>query len=249
MPTKCWKLYVERSCSLDKLCKCGCGEKIIITAHHKYVGIPNFIRGHSTRVLSKDQLKKRSESAKKRTAEGRNKVFIGWWNGKERSPEQKAKQSKKMSGENHPFYGKKRPEHSKVMSALYKQNDNHVFKCPIAREKAKQNHPDFSGKNHPRYIDGRNSDPAFTAAYVGNRRAMKLEQTPENADLEKILEIYKECRRLNQEHPNGRGRAAFHVDHIMPLSRGGLHHEDNLRVIPAEENLRKHAKIIAREEV
>lgn len=34
-----------------------------------------------------------------------------------------------------------------------------------------------------------------------------------------------------------------HVDHIYPLALGGLHHPWNLRVIPAQENRRKHAKI------
>ena len=36
----------------------------------------------------------------------------------------------------------------------------------------------------------------------------------------------------------------YHVDHIIPLSKGGLHHPDNLRVITATENLRKHTKLI-----
>jgi len=31
----------------------------------------------------------------------------------------------------------------------------------------------------------------------------------------------------------------FHVDHIVPLSKGGLHCVDNLQVIPAIDNLRK----------
>lgn len=31
----------------------------------------------------------------------------------------------------------------------------------------------------------------------------------------------------------------FHVDHIIPLSRGGEHRADNLQVIPAIDNLRK----------
>lgn len=34
----------------------------------------------------------------------------------------------------------------------------------------------------------------------------------------------------------------FHVDHIIPLSRGGKHIFDNLQVIPAIDNLRKGAK-------
>ncbi len=32
----------------------------------------------------------------------------------------------------------------------------------------------------------------------------------------------------------------FHVDHIVPLSIGGLHHPSNLQVVPARWNTRKH---------
>lgn len=35
----------------------------------------------------------------------------------------------------------------------------------------------------------------------------------------------------------------FHVDHIIPLSKGGKHETDNLRVIPAIDNLRKGATL------
>lgn len=34
----------------------------------------------------------------------------------------------------------------------------------------------------------------------------------------------------------------FHVDHIVPLSKGGLHEADNLQILPAVDNLRKGAK-------
>lgn len=34
----------------------------------------------------------------------------------------------------------------------------------------------------------------------------------------------------------------FHVDHIIPLAKGGLHTADNLQVIPAIDNLRKGKK-------
>lgn len=35
----------------------------------------------------------------------------------------------------------------------------------------------------------------------------------------------------------------WHVDHIVPISRGGRHHPDNLQYLPAEVNQRKHTRL------
>jgi hypothetical protein len=40
-------------------------------------------------------------------------------------------------------------------------------------------------------------------------------------------------------------RYPFHVDHIMPLARGGMHHQDNLQILSKKKNLSKGAKLIA----
>jgi 5-methylcytosine-specific restriction endonuclease McrA len=58
------------------------------------------------------------------------------------------------------------------------------------------------------------------------------EQTPPDADLKLIQKIYMEC-------PEG-----YEVDHIIPISKGGLHHQDNLQYLPWKENRRKGNKII-----
>ncbi len=34
----------------------------------------------------------------------------------------------------------------------------------------------------------------------------------------------------------------WHVDHVMPLSKGGAHELRNLQLLPATQNLRKHAR-------
>jgi len=83
----------------------------------------------------------------------------------------------------------------------------------------------------------RKSNKEQMAAKSAKRRAYKLNQTPDDANPEKIMELYKEAREL--EKSTG---IKYHVDHIIPLSKGGLHHEDNLQVITATENLRKGAK-------
>lgn len=52
-----------------------------------------------------------------------------------------------------------------------------------------------------------------------------------NANKEKIKQIYENC-------PVG-----YEVDHIIPLSKGGLHHEDNLQYLTIKENRSKGNKI------
>ena len=64
------------------------------------------------------------------------------------------------------------------------------------------------------------------------RRARKLKQTPKWADLNKIKEIYLNC-------PEG-----CEVDHIHPLSKGGLHVHYNLQYLSISENRSKGAKIL-----
>ena len=62
----------------------------------------------------------------------------------------------------------------------------------------------------------------------------KSNQTPLDADLEKIKEIYYNC-------PEG-----HEVDHIIPISKGGLHHQDNLQYLTISENRRKSNKLVGR---
>ena len=72
-------------------------------------------------------------------------------------------------------------------------------------------------------------------AKAQRRRANKLNQTPDNVDHSKIKQIYEYAAKLNDMC----GYAAYHVDHITPLSRGGLHVHTNLQVIPAKYNSEK----------
>jgi 5-methylcytosine-specific restriction endonuclease McrA len=59
----------------------------------------------------------------------------------------------------------------------------------------------------------------------------KKNQTPSDADMELIREIYLNC-------PEG-----YEVDHIIPISKGGLHHQDNLQYLTISENRSKGDKI------
>ena len=37
----------------------------------------------------------------------------------------------------------------------------------------------------------------------------------------------------------------YHLDHKVPLNKGGLHHQDNLMYVPANLNLRKSDKLLS----
>lgn len=62
--------------------------------------------------------------------------------------------------------------------------------------------------------------------------AKKKNQTPENADISSIQQFYINC-------PQG-----YEVDHIIPISKGGLHTLDNLQYLTISENRKKSNKIL-----
>ena len=84
------------------------------------------------------------------------------------------------------------------------------------------------------------ANPGHSAAYVAKRHAAKLQRTPAwltKFDLLKIKCMYQVAAMRNRE-----SGYAWHVDHIIPLQGvfvSGLHVPDNLRVIPAVDNMRK----------
>jgi hypothetical protein len=76
------------------------------------------------------------------------------------------------------------------------------------------------------------------AAQAAKRRAWKQAATGPWTDAAAIRDVYHQRKR--QEKVT---RARHHVDHILPLSRGGAHCSANLRITPAPENLSKGAQL------
>lgn len=63
--------------------------------------------------------------------------------------------------------------------------------------------------------------------------AKKKNQTPPNADIKAMQQFYLNC-------PIG-----YEVDHIIPLSKGGLHSIENLQYLTISENRKKSNKLMA----
>lgn len=68
---------------------------------------------------------------------------------------------------------------------------------------------------------------ARNVAHVIAYRAKKKDAITESTDFELIKRIYENC-------PIG-----YEVDHIIPLSKNGKHHQDNLQYLNSIENRRK----------
>ena len=72
--------------------------------------------------------------------------------------------------------------------------------------------------------------------YRAKRRGATVPLTFE--EQAKVNALYAKARELTRLTG-----AAYHVDHIRPLSKGGLHHPDNLQVLLGSENSRKGARL------
>jgi 5-methylcytosine-specific restriction endonuclease McrA len=76
-------------------------------------------------------------------------------------------------------------------------------------------------------------------ARASKRRALKIQAVLPTTDDELIKNLYELRKFMTEEYGE-----QHHVDHIIPLSIGGAHHQDNMRVITAKENLEKKDKYI-----
>ena len=71
------------------------------------------------------------------------------------------------------------------------------------------------------------------------KRRERLQTILTAEEMENIQSIYEECQRISQETG-----IPHHVDHIIPLAKGGQHHPSNLQILSATENLKKGTKIV-----
>ncbi|MCP4763387.1 MAG: HNH endonuclease [archaeon] len=111
------------------------------------------------------------------------------------------------------------------------------------KEKRLKKNRTYYWKNHDKQIERRRKygreNKDIINAQTGKRRAKIKNAITDDADLELIKEFYTDARNLTEQTG-----IPHEVDHIIPLSKDGLHHQDNLQVLTAKENRQKHNKII-----
>jgi len=115
------------------------------------------------------------------------------------------------------------------------------------REKGRETSKLWRKKNPTKYKENlenwikENPDKYKLITAKGNskRRAAEKNNTPDLTHNQKLIieTIYLQRIRLEK-----RFGLQFHVDHIIPISKGGLHIPSNLQVLPAKLNLQKNSQ-------
>ncbi len=122
-----------------------------------------------------------------------------------------------------------------------KWQSKHPTKVLQYNEKHKKK-PDYKLRHQKANQKWKKANRAYCNADWYKRYAHKLRATPIWADFSKIKRIYEKAVRLTIKTG-----IPHQVDHIIPLlgkTVCGLHVQNNLRVITAQENRTKHNKII-----
>jgi hypothetical protein len=123
----------------------------------------------------------------------------------------------------------------------YRKKDKYINYINKLKQSGKLNEYYSKYRNSTKYIfmikKYRKTDKFLILhkSYQAFRRAYKLKAVPKWANLEKIKDIYRQC---------GKG---YHVDHRIPLQGTnvcGLHVENNLQILKAEDNISKGNRFI-----
>lgn len=116
------------------------------------------------------------------------------------------------------------------------------------RERSVQNSRDWHANNKDRDRDYREKyrkeNPEVMRHHERNRRARinSAEGSHSFSDIELMLVKQKEKCAFCQSRLIKSGDKKYHIDHIMPLSKGGSNWPGNLQLLCKKCNLSKHAK-------
>lgn len=111
-----------------------------------------------------------------------------------------------------------------------KYREENKEKISFQRRKYRQNNKEKIATRNKKW---QQANPGKIAGYSSSRRAREYNAIPPNQTKSEASEIAD----FYADKPKG-----YHVDHIVPLAKGGTHSLINLQYLTAEENHRKHAK-------
>lgn len=178
--------------------------------------------GSSCRVCDRKRFRDHYKNNKEHYSKKCKLYYYANWEVKQKQHRQYYKNNLEESKGYAKEYNKKHKEKNKKYQYDYHQNkmmdDNYV-------KRRRENNVRWAKEN-----------PIKNAIKYARRRAMKLNQTPTLTQEEKyqIEMIYKKSQELGKD---------WHVDHIRPLSKGGLHHPNNLQIVQKKYNLQKSDKL------
>lgn len=131
------------------------------------------------------------------------------------------------------FYGRCKICHNKRNVNYYKKNSEKINK---RARKYYQNNAEVYKTMKQNNREWRKNNLDKMSALAAKYRARKLNQTPNlTQEEEDFIElIYKKSQELGKY---------WQVDHIIPLSKGGLHCPDNLQIVTREYNQQKSDKL------
>ena len=117
-------------------------------------------------------------------------------------------------------------------------------KLEARRQKKREYQAQYRQRNPTAYKQWVDSNRGYYNSVKRLRKHGIRNATPKWADLDKINNIYSLAVEMNKM-----GTERWHVDHEIPLNGKtvcGLHVHENLRIIPAKENLRKSNRLNGR---
>lgn len=157
---------------------------------------------------------------------------------------ERAAATKKAWRERNPIYNKAYRERNRERIAA-KHKVYHKAWAERNRERKAATNKAWRERNPERAAETnkawRERNPELDREKFRRRRAKKKNAlvTLTSNEKEKLIVL----ERTRQELQKETGRA-YHIDHILPLAHGGLHHPINLRILEGTENLSKQDKLL-----
>lgn len=191
-------------------------------------------------------------TAIRKSPEGRQKVRE-WYNATKPTRNKKArdyrkKNKEKINKRNREKYYLNYEESLEKIKAYREENREQIREQQkkyrednreYLRDKKKKHYENNKEHYRAKRREWRRKNPDKAAVRDSRKKARILEAMLPTTDEKLIEKIHRERRKLSKKD-----NKEYHVDHIIPLSIGGAHHQDNMRIIDAKENIEKSNKYI-----